>query len=98
MPASTSDPPCLWTSWLDYSATGEGRTLMLRTTCASSEDDAKRKFQEQFGDYFAQGCEAQVGVVRNEVPTYVLSDAALRFASRSNGNLDICASLHVNFS
>jgi hypothetical protein len=95
---ANSSAPLLWTTWLDYSATGEGRTLMTRITHAYGPDDARRKFEERFGAYFARGCDAACGIVRNEVVGYLVSEEALNFAQQCNGTLDIVASLHVNFS
>lgn len=71
---------------------------MLRINYAVDADEARQKFEQQFGSYFVRACETEVGVVSNEVTTYLLSPAALRFASTCKGNLDVVASFHVNFS
>lgn len=94
---STARQPGVWTVWADYMATGEGRTLLTRIAYAMDEEEAKRGFERQFGDYFAMGCEAAPGVVRNRVTTYLLSAAALKLATCRAGNLNIFASAHVNF-
>lgn len=90
--------PQLWTTWSDYSATGEGRMLMVRITYAIDHKEARSKFEEQFGAYYAIGCETERGAVLNYVTGYLLSDSALNFARQCNGALNIVASLHVNFS
>ena len=39
----------LWTVWVDYGATGEGRTLMARIGYAEDEADALAAFAKVFG-------------------------------------------------
>ena len=51
---STPARPVLWTIWDDYFATGEGRTFMAVIGYATSEEAAKKLFQDQFGDWFAK--------------------------------------------
>jgi hypothetical protein len=38
----------LWTAWLDYYATGEGRTLFARIAYAETAEDAIRQFGTAF--------------------------------------------------
>lgn len=90
----------VWTVWLDYLATGEGRTKMACFTLAESEFDAISKFQERFGEYFAQGCQAQEGVLRNNVTKLLFSKAALDAIEDAGGKgkLDAFASMYTEFN
>lgn len=90
----------LWTTWADYFATGEGRTIMVQITYAADEANAIKHFKKKFGDYFALGAEAKEGVVRNEYTRYVFSNKALKFVKENEGKcmIDMHAALHFNFS
>jgi hypothetical protein len=90
----------LWTVWLDYLATGEGRTKMACIVYVESEFDAINKFQERFGEYFAQGCQAQEGLLRNAVTKLLFSKAALDHIEEAagKGNLEAFASMHTEFN
>lgn len=92
--------PRLWTVWLDYFATGEGRTMMAVIGYASNEDEAKALFFKQFGEWFALGCEAGVGIVHNPVIQYLFSPVALQTMTQSEGlaNIVAHASVHLNAS
>lgn len=90
----------LWTVWLDYLATGEGRTKMACLVYADSDSDAINKFQEKFGEYYAQGCQANEGVLRNSVTKLLFSKAALDSIEEASGKgtLDAYASIHLGYS
>ena len=51
----------LWTTWLDYFATGEGRTMMARVCRARDEASAGQQFGETFDSQYAQRCSVQRG-------------------------------------
>jgi hypothetical protein len=90
----------LWTVWLDYLATGEGRTKMACFVYALDNFGAINKFQEKFGEYFAQGCQAHEGVLRNTVTKFLFSKAALDGLEDGSGrgSLDAYASIHLEYN
>jgi hypothetical protein len=94
------EPLSLWTTWCDYSATGEGRHLFAHIAPAATKEQAERAFEQAFGAFFAVGCAAERGLARNEVTNYLFSEQALAFAegTQHHGALRLCAHLHVNFS
>lgn len=67
----------LWTAWLDYSATGEGRAYMACIAFAKSKDEILLHFGKKFHPWYATGCEVGEGVVRNPVTTLLWSGALL---------------------
>lgn len=90
----------LWTSWLDYYATGEGRTMMAYIGYAQDEARARQQFAEAFDEYFARGCEIKRGVVRNELTRLLWSEQALDTFQdcEARGALEAKAYVHFNFS
>lgn len=92
-------PLSLWTTWCDYSATGEGRHLFAHIAHAANEQQARLAFEQAFGDFLAMGCVAEPGVARNEVTTYLFSEQALEFATSAErrGAFLLRAHLYVNF-
>lgn len=67
---------------------------------ASGEDDARARFSEKFGEWFAQGAEAQMGVARNAITSYLFSSHALDIMAKSDGRANVIASasVHINAS
>ena len=97
----SDDENQLWTAWCDYSATGEGRSIMGCIGYARSEQEIKARFAEKFGDWFAKGSEAQEGVVRNEVTQFLWTEAMLttvESCGRHRGWVDTHCWMHFNFS
>lgn len=90
----------VWTTYLDYAATGEGRTLMARVCWAATEEDARAQFAAAFGPYFAAGCVVSQGVTRNEVTRFLWSDQALRAMEQLSGGAAFQANsgFHFNIS
>jgi hypothetical protein len=90
----------LWTVWTDYSATGEGRTLLARIAYADSEQSALSGFAEVFGEFHTRGADAKQGVVGNPVTELLFSPQMFREALRLEGraNVDLFAKFHFNFS
>jgi hypothetical protein len=90
----------LWTTWADYGATGEGRTVMAQITYAADEADAIKHFKDKFGDYYSLGAETKEGVIRNGYTRYLFSNNALKFVKDNQGqcNIDLHGSIHFNFS
>lgn len=93
--------PVLWTAWCDYFATGEGRSVMACIAYANEEAEIKKHFAKKFDDWYAIGCEAAKGVVRNEYTTFLWSRKVLRsieMAEKKAGWVDAHSWVHVNFS
>jgi hypothetical protein len=90
----------LWTVWLDYLSTGEGRTKMACFTFATDESAAITKFEEKFGEYFAQGCQVEEGLQRNAVTKLLFSKAVMDTVEEAStkGQIDAFASLYTEFS
>lgn len=90
----------IWTVWLDYLATGEGRTKMACIVLAEDESAAITKFQDRFGEYFAQGCQAEEGLQRNAVTKLLFSKAVMDSLeeARAKGQIEAFASLYTEFN
>lgn len=90
----------LWTTWCDYYATGEGRTLMALTGPAEDEASAKRQFAARFGEFAARGATSKPGLVNNDVTQFLWSPKMLTFIEQSPalGGLSADARLHFNFA
>lgn len=90
----------LWSTWLDYHATGEGRTMMAWIGYATGPKQARERFASVFDEYFARACEAQQGVVRNDLTRYLWSDAALEFIEGCDrrGSIEAHSYVHFNFT
>ena len=97
---NTTATRSLWTVWLDYFATGEGRSMMAVIGYASNENEAKELFSKKFGDWFKIGCDAAPGVVQNPVTQFLFSTEALQMLTKHNGNANLVvhASIHINMS
>lgn len=90
----------LYTVYSDYGATGEGRTIQALIAYAENEEEAIEKFGKTFDPYFARGAEAKVGVVENEITTYLFSPLVLKEMKKLEGKAmaGIHAEFHFNFS
>jgi hypothetical protein len=90
----------LWSVWLDYGATGEGRTLMARIAYAEDEHDALAGFGKAFDPYYARGAEAIQGVADNNVTRALFTAETLAWVRQHEGlaNLDVLAKFHFNFA
>jgi hypothetical protein len=90
----------LWTAWLDYYATGEGRTLFGWVGYAEDRPEALKRFGAAFGDYFAQDAYAAEGVVENEVTHHLFSQEALDNVRGLEGRADgeLLGRLRFNFA
>lgn len=96
-----SGTPVLWTAWLDYFATGEGRSLMACIAFASNEAEIRAHFGRTFDPWYAHGCEAGPGVVRNDLTRTLWSTAALKMiesCAAQGAWVDAQSWLHFNFS
>ena len=90
----------LWTAWLDYFATGEGRSLMACIAYAENEQGAIARFERQFGQHYAQAAEALEGVHKNEVTQVLFTPLALKRAKELEGRamVEVAGSFYFNFS
>ena len=90
----------IWTVWLDYGATGEGRTLLARIAYAEDEQAALGGFESQFGEFYARGAEAAEGVVKNGVTKALFRGRTLDHVRLMEGraNVDLFAKFHFNFA
>jgi len=90
----------IWTVTSDYFATGEGITYSAIITYAENETDAIRLFTEKFGEYFAIGCKASVGIVRNHVTEFLFSPALLNKLDKhkTDGMINVYGEYHLNLS
>jgi len=90
----------LWTVWLDYFATGEGRTLMVRIAQAQSAEQARDAFAKRFGDYFADGASIAEGVVLNRVTERLFAPTILAHLQEMAGQAAVAleGSYHFNRS
>lgn len=63
----------IWTVWLEHKT--EGKTSsMAGVFSALDEHDAKNKFKEKFGDFYASLSEVKEGIPNNLIVTNLLSD------------------------
>jgi len=91
----------LWTVTADYSAVGEGRTLMAMVLQDEYESNARQTFADEFGDFFASGATVTEGVNINDPILVGLFNAALleRLEEvEGRGNVFLSGSFHVNLS
>lgn len=106
--------PSVYTVTCDYSATGEGRTLMVLYTRGHPRgpnyDDptkdgrywALENFKEKFGDWFTMGAKVHDGMIFDFPGSeHLLSDVlkkSLQDWEKTAGGLEYHACLHFNFS
>ena len=95
----------MYTVYCDYTATGEGRTIMVLFTKAygldSPEVNAKMRFVELFGEYYGIGADFYEGL-KFDFPNadLLLSDRIKQalLGAQDAGNLEYHAHLHFNLS
>ncbi len=90
----------IYTASLDYSATGEGCTLMAYIDAADNEDSLRAAAAGVFGEYFAIGLRIEPGIVENEVTTFLFSRRAfdLLRSFEEDGHPQCLASFSFNLS
>lgn len=90
----------LWTVWCQYSATGEGQTLLARIAYAETAEDAVSGFDKAFHPFRAFVADAKVGVVENDLTRFLISPAALEGARELEGKANVVIEnrCHFNFS
>ena len=90
----------LCTVWVDYGATGEGRTLIARIAYAEDEREALAGFEKAFDPYYARSAEATEGVSENNVTRALFKAEALEWVRQHEGraNVDLSGKFHFNFA
>jgi hypothetical protein len=88
----------LWTAWLDYYATGEGRALFARIAYAETAEDAIAQFGHAFDPHFARGADAGEGVVDNEITGFLMSPAALEYVRQLEGKASVVVEARFHFN
>jgi len=87
----------LWTIMSDYSATGEGRTIVGLITYAEDRDDAKKRWKEQVPEYYIdfiyEGIDSD-----NDLSNTLWSYSALSRAASGNCNINMLSRIHYNYS
>ena len=90
----------IYTGWLDYAATGEGRTMSAYIGWAASPDRLREEASKVFGEFFGRALEVAEGVVENQVTSAVFSAAVFEQLCRLGGraNIKCHAVIHYNLS
>lgn len=88
----------IWTAWAAHAATGEGMTVMVWIGYATSATEALAGFGGRFDPYFADACEVEEGVVRNEVTAHLLTEPTAEQLARAAGRakVEFYSKFHLN--
>ena len=88
----------LWTTTVEYGASGEGETWIARIAHAENAAEAKLDLMEVCGKFHGAFGVPVEGVVRNEVTELLFSEEVFRTLERLEGKATVVAhaSLHVN--
>ena len=90
-----------YTVTVDYTASGEGRTIIILYVLAETSDDAIEKFKTLVygGDYFSHGAIVVEGFdFENEIAQYFLTDAIKEQLTDDNCNRYYQSMMHFNYS
>ena len=88
----------IWTGWMDYFATGEGRSLMAYIGHAQSEDELRTSASEAFGEYYARGLNIAEGLIENNVTLMVFSAKTFELVRGLDGRASIRCHAFVAFN
>lgn len=88
----------LWTVWLDYFSTGEGRVYMATVAYADTEEQAREGFARLYSQYYAEGAEAREGVVCNRVTKLLFSPQVLDAVQSLSGEAAITLNGYFHFN
>lgn len=72
----------LWTGWMDYFATGEGRSLMAYIGHARRANELRTNASQALGEYYAKGLNVAEGVIENDVTLVVFSAKTFSWFAR----------------
>lgn len=90
----------LWSAWLDYYGTGEGRTIMGVIGYAHNAEEARTMFTEIFPEWRSFNCYTQIGVANCDPMSFLFSSNALMYMLEHNksANIKAHACIHLNAS
>lgn len=88
----------LWTVWLDYFSSGEGRAYMATVAYADTEEQAREGFARLYSQYYAEGAGVQEGVVRNRVTELLFSPQVLDAVQSLSGEAAITLNGYFYFN
>ena len=90
----------LWTSTVEYGASGEGETRMAWIGHAENAAEAKAELIEVFNSFHGAYALSTEGVVRNSVTKLLFSEEVLVMLERLEGRatVRVHATLHFNLA
>jgi len=93
----------LYTTHIDYFATGEGRTIFLNISYANSEENAIEKMKNhiggEYGDYYIKGVEVEEGFnPKNQYVKMLLSSDSIKQIKKGDAYINIYVEHHFNYS
>ena len=88
----------LWTGWMDYFATGEGRSLMAYIGYAQNADELRKSASQALGEYYAKGLDVAEGLVENNVTLVVFSAKTFELVRALDGQASISCFGLVSFN
>lgn len=88
----------LWTVWLDYFATGEGRAVMATIAYADTAEQAREGFARIYSAYYAEAAGVNEGVVRNRVTEILFSPEVLDAVQSLSGEAAITLNGYFYFN
>lgn len=89
----------VWHCWMDYGATGEGRTLHYRAFQAYDEIGVLHRIMTEVDAYYAQGYDWSLDFPDNSVTQYLVSPALRQHVTSTNpGSMNCALEMHFNYS
>jgi hypothetical protein len=88
----------IWTAWMDYFATGEGRSQMAYIGYAQNADELRASAGQMLGEYYAKGLTVAEGLVENNVTRAVFSARTFELARALDGQASISCYGLVSFN
>ena len=88
----------LWTGWMDYFATGEGRSLMAYIGYAQNADELRKSAGIALSEYYAKGLDVAEGVIENDVTLVVFSAKTFELVRALDGQEALCCHGLVSFN
>jgi hypothetical protein len=88
----------LWTTTVEYGASGEGETLMAWIGHAEDAAEAKAELIKAFNEFHGAFGMPVEGVARNSVTELLFSEDALQMLERLEGKATVRAHAMVHFN
>jgi hypothetical protein len=88
----------LWTTTVEYGATGEGETVMAWIGYAENAAEAKTELIKVFNKFHGAFGVAVEGVARNSVTELLFSEEALRMIEHLEGRATVRAHAMLHFN